>query len=161
MTKEETRKEVLELLARGKITIDEAVVLLEQAPGAAPDSAADVEAQSSKIKVLDDSEKQAKIAPDSALEIEEISLPEEKKATGEPRWLRIQVSALDSGKRKVSVNVPYGMLKWGLGMAQLFAPSEIGENLDQIGAMMSQAESGLLVDVLDEDSNDHVRIFFE
>jgi hypothetical protein len=161
MTKEETRKEILELLARGKITIDEAVLLLEQAPSTAMASAADVAVESPKINVLDENEKQTKIVPDSALEIEEISLPVGKKAAGEPRWLRIQVSALDSGKSKVSVNVPYGMVKWGLGMAQLFAPGEISENLDQFGAILSEAESGLLVDVLDEDSNDHVRIFFE
>jgi hypothetical protein len=163
MTREETRKEILELLARGKITIDEAVALLDQTSGTVPASGSEADAEPLKVDIAGGSEgqKETVLKPETGLDIEEIASPVENKPVREPRWLRIQVSALDSGKSKVNVNVPFGMVKWGLGMAQLFAPVELGENLDQISAMMAEADAGLLVDVMDEDSNDHVRIYVE
>lgn len=167
MNREETRKEILELLARGKITLDEAASLLDQTVP---------EAVVAKAPALDfDDDKPLKVDIDfdvdveevnasklsGELEIEDIPLPAAKTASREPRWLRIHVADLDSGKSTVKVNVPFGMVKFGLGIAQIFAPKEYTDNIGQIGAMMSEADSGILVDVQDAESNEHVRIYFE
>jgi hypothetical protein len=159
MTTEETRKDILELLARGKITIDEAVGLLDQSsPEPGP---AKAEEQPLKVEVEVDVDKDVSFDTGQDLEIEDIPLPIERIAGSEPRWLRIQVGELDSGKSKVNVNVPFGMVKFGLGIAQMFAPKEYTAHLEQINDVMADSKTGLLVDVEDVESNEHVRIFFE
>lgn len=160
MNREETRKEVLELLARGKIDIDEAVALLDQTASFSAESPGDGEAPL-KVEIDVDIEKETASKTDLQLEIEDIPTPVMKPAGKDPRWLRIFVGDLETGKSKVKVNVPFGMVKFGLGMAQIFAPQEYSANLDQIGTMMAESESGLLVDVQDAESNEHVRIYLE
>ncbi len=165
MTREETRKETLELLARGKITLDEAVALLDQTvPEAAATKEQAFEADTPlKVEMDFDVDREEVNASAAAgdLKIEDIPLPAANPASVEPRWLRIQVAELDTGKSTVKVNVPFGMVKFGLGIAQAFAPKEYSENISQIGAMMSEVDSGVLVDVQDVESNEHVRIYFE
>lgn len=169
MNKEDYRTEVLELLARGKITIDEAVKLLDQPASKTAgtvefDSLDDVE---SPLKVdvdvdVDlDIEKETPSKHDLEVEIEDIPLPAAKSSAREPRWLRIYVGDLDTGKSKVKVNIPFGMVKFGLGVAQFFAPQAYSDNLGQIETMMAEADSGLLVDVQDVEDNEHVRIYFD
>ena len=167
MNKEETRKEVLELLARGKINIDEAVTLLDQTTsetakmaGAASDFGDDLPLKV-EVDVDIDVDKGSTSVSDHELEVEDIPFPDKKLATKEPRWLHIYVGDLDTGKSKVKVNVPFGMVKFGLGIAQVFAPEEYGANLKQIGAMIAESDSGMLVDVQDAESNEHVRIYFD
>ena len=167
MNKEETRKEVLELLARGKISIDEAVTLFDQTAPETVDSAKSVTqgADDLPLKVVVDVDvdidKETTSKSDFDLDIEDIPVAVDKTATRQPRWLRIHVGDLDTGKSKVKVNVPFGMVKFGLGMAQIFAPKEYSANLDQIGTMIAESNSGLLVDVQDAESNEHVRIYVE
>ena len=162
MNKEETRKELLELLAKGKISIDEAVTLLDQTASETADAkTGDEPPLKVDVDVDIDVEEEALNKSDIELDIEEFPLPAEKLEPKEPRWLRIHVGDLETGKSKVQVNVPFGMVKFGLGVAQFFAPQEYGENLDQIVTMMAESESGLLVDVQDDESNEHVRIYYD
>ena len=78
-----------------------------------------------------------------------------------PRWLRVQIVNTKTGKNKFSVNVPFGVVKFGLGIARVFSPEMDGVDFDEIGELISNADAGLLVDVQDEDSNEHVKIFFD
>ncbi len=165
MTQEDRRKEVLDLLARGKISIDEAVELLDQPLDDASDDAPDDAKKSKKsideitLKIEVEEEEVA----DSGKEVAIEEIPA-KVETGEdviPRWLRISVSDLETGKSKVAVNIPFGMVKFGLGMAQIFSPKEYSANLEQVSSMLDGAGDGLLVDVQDAESNEHVRIYFE
>jgi hypothetical protein len=165
--KEDFRTEVLELLARGKISIDEAVKLLDQPSF----EAAEILENSStnggdsplkvEIDVDVDIEKEGASNSDQLLEIEDLLITKNQSSVREPRWLRIYVGDLDTGKTKVKLNIPFGMVKFGLGLAQFFAPEEVSTNLQQIETMIAEADSGLLVDVQDIEDNEHVRIYFE
>ncbi|MFL7839154.1 MAG: hypothetical protein ACK2U0_09355 [Candidatus Promineifilaceae bacterium] len=161
MNNEDYRTEVLELLAKGKITIDEAVKMLDQ-----PDSIAADVIKAEALTDIDsmeqsDVEKEALPAKDLDIPIEDVPLSTEKSPARQPRWLRIHVGDLTTGKSKVRVNIPFGMVKFGLGLAQIFTPEEYGVNLEQIGNMMAEADSGVLVDVEDAEDNEHVRIYIE
>ena len=174
MSETEARKEALELLARGKISIDEAVELMAYArrnsineENDAPIYKAEVSDQIVKDASIDDRGEKVPITEEVS---SETSFEPEKEAKEtveikmdreQPRWLRIRVNQLNSGKNKVSVNIPYGMVKFGLGVAQVFSPELKGVNLNEVGEMISRADSGLLVDVKDEESNEQVRIYFE
>lgn len=158
MTQEQTRKEVLDLLARGKIGIDEAVTLLEQdTEVGAKEKVGVAEDVVYKLDVEDEPVPGAK----QALKVEELPAATARTKNDQPRWLRIRVTELSSGKSKVIVNIPFGMVKFGLGMAKMFAPEKFGADWDQIGEMLPTGGEGLMVDVEDAESNEHVQIYVD
>jgi hypothetical protein len=127
-----SRKEVLELLSSGKITADEAANLLNDAQ---TETAAATE-----------------ITPTEPVKAE--SSPE----GGKPAWFRVRVNNLDTGKSKVTVNIPLRMLEFGLKIGKKFSP-ELDWN--DFNGMVGDMTPGMLVDVRDEDSNEHVQVFIE
>ncbi len=160
------RQDVLDLLARGKISIDEAVELLSRSSdiGLAEENEDPVY----KAEVIGHQENVEALKVEEMLKADstddtEFALKEKKtiNASRKPRWLRVRVSNLESGKSKVSVNVPFAMVKFGLGIARVFSPEINGTNLDEINDMFLAAEQGLLVDVEDAESNEHVQIYLD
>ena len=79
----------------------------------------------------------------------------------EPSWFRVRVANLETGKNRVTVNIPVRMMKFGLKIGSRFGP-EI-ENLDwnELTGMMQDMKSGMLVDVQDEESNEHVQVYLD
>jgi hypothetical protein len=132
------RLEILELLSNGKITAAEAADLL------------------SDVGVP------AEAAPPAPEKIPAPPLPPAPPGTDhEPSWFRVRVANLETGKNRVTVNIPIRMMKFGLKIGSRFSP-EI-ENLDwnELTGMMQDMKSGMLVDVQDEDSNEHVQVYLE
>jgi hypothetical protein len=82
-------------------------------------------------------------------------------AVGEPRkgWLRVRVSDTATGKTKVNVNLPLGLVDAGLNIAQQFVP-DMG--VDELAAAIKDSGlAGKIVDVVDEEDGEHVEIFIE
>jgi hypothetical protein len=83
------------------------------------------------------------------------------KAQGEPRWFRVRVTDLYNGKTKVSVNIPIGLMEWGMQIGAHFAP-EVGDlDFEQLKEMLQSGVEGKVVDVIDEEDGEHVEIFIE
>ena len=83
------------------------------------------------------------------------------RAAGEPRWFRVRVTDLVTGKTKVSVNIPFGLMEWGLQIGAQFAP-EVGDlDFEQLKEMLQSGFEGKVVDVIDEEDGEHVEIFIE
>ncbi len=145
------RKEILDLLASGKINVDEAATLLSQAKAAAIEPEIDVE-------VL----KEAAVEEPAAEEPVALKMgAEPSSGIGKnPSWFRVRVNNLDTGKSKVSVNIPVRMLKFGFTVASHFTP-EMDFNMQELQSMLMEGESGILVDVQNEESNEHVQIYLE
>jgi hypothetical protein len=77
------------------------------------------------------------------------------------RWFRVRVKNLETGKNKVSVNIPMPMVKFGLKIGRQFS-SELDQlNLDEMYNAMGNMENGMIVDVQDEESNEHVQVFID
>ena len=175
MSEAETREEILDLLARGKISIDDAVGLLDHSSGQLDSSVSDEPlykaemeqgfdaAEVVKIKVYDEMATEKNLAKEKDIQFNDMMQSEIKNSDNskQPRWLRVQVINSETGKNKVTVNVPFAMVKFGLGIAQVFSPEMKGVDLNEIGELFANADAGLLVDVQDDDSNEHVKIFFE
>jgi hypothetical protein len=83
------------------------------------------------------------------------------KTTGEPRWFRVRVTDLVSGKTKVSVNIPFGLMEWGLQIGAQFAPEVADLDFEQLKEMLQSGVEGKVVDVIDEEDGEHVEIFIE
>lgn len=79
----------------------------------------------------------------------------------EPRWFRVRVTDTYSGKTKTTVNIPLGLVEWGLQIGAQFAP-EVGDlHPDQLMEMLRAGVEGKIVDVVDEEDGEHVEIFVE
>ena len=92
-----------------------------------------------------------------ASEGEAASRPESAK----PRWLRVRVTDRATGKSKVNVNVPVGLLDVGLKMGARFAPDMAGMDLQAVQAAIKDGLQGRILDVDDEEDNERVEIFVE
>ncbi len=78
------------------------------------------------------------------------------------RWLRVRVTDMKSGKRKVNVNIPLGLVDVGLKMGAKFAPVGLeGLDMGQIMSAIKSGDTGKIVDVEDEEDSEHVEIFVE
>ena len=83
------------------------------------------------------------------------------RASGEPRWFRVLVTDLVSGKTKVSVNIPFGLMEWGMQIGAQFAPEVADLDFEQLKEMLESGVEGKVVDVIDEEDGEHVEIFIE
>lgn len=83
------------------------------------------------------------------------------RTSGEPRWFRVKVTDMVNGKTKVSVNIPFGLMEWGMQIGAQFAPEVGNLDFDQLKEMLQSGVGGKIVDVIDEEDGEHVEIFIE
>ena len=82
-------------------------------------------------------------------------------ATGDARWLRIRVTDTSTGKAKVNVNLPIGLINVGLKLGARFSPDVDEEQMEALAEALKSGLSGKIIDVTDEDDGEHVEIFVE
>jgi len=94
-----------------------------------------------------------------------MSSPANPAPTAQPgegqRWLRVRVSDLNSGRNKVSVNIPFNLMKWGFALGSRFAPELEGLDIDEMIRDLDQYAAGRIVEVEDADDNERVEIYIE
>ena len=75
----------------------------------------------------------------------------------------LRVRVVEDGHPTVNVKVPIGVAKWGMKMAQAFAPEMRDANLDwdSITAMIQECEQGKIVEVDDEGGHKTVEVWVE
>lgn len=150
------RSEILQLLAKGKISADEAAELLAQVErdsaelAAASIAESNLQSDAPVIKVTD--------------EIQSLKA-EEAQAVGsngdKPKWLRIRVREMGSERNKVTVNIPLWLVTMGLGVAGKVGADIEGFDANELRKMVQSGERGILVDVQDEEDGEHVQIFLD
>lgn len=77
------------------------------------------------------------------------------------RWFRVRVSDVKNGRSKASINIPLGLMEWGLQIGAQFAPEVAEIDLAQLSEMLEEGAMGKIVDVVDEEDGEHVEIFIE
>lgn len=80
---------------------------------------------------------------------------------GKPRWFRIRVTDLETGKNKVSVNLPLNLVDVGVRMGARFTPEVEGFDLQTIIGQIRSGVQGKIVEVEDADSGERVEIYIE
>jgi hypothetical protein len=81
--------------------------------------------------------------------------------TGEARYMRVKVTDTFTGKTKVSVNLPLGLVDAGLNIAANFMPDMGIDASEEISAAIHEGLTGKIVDVLDEEDGEHIEIFID
>lgn len=82
-------------------------------------------------------------------------------AGGSARWLRVRVTDIATGRQKVSVNIPLGLVNVGLKIGARFAPDLEGMNVEEIVEAIQSGVAGKIIDVIDEEDKEHVELFIE
>lgn len=87
--------------------------------------------------------------------------PEPLKGSSSARWFRVRVTDIKSGRNKVNVNIPMGLVNVGIKMGAKFAPEIEGEQYESIMEAIRSGQQGKILDVYDEEDGEHVEIFVE
>ncbi|MEZ4516342.1 MAG: hypothetical protein R3C44_05710 [Chloroflexota bacterium] len=83
------------------------------------------------------------------------------KGASTPRWLRVRVTDIKTGRNKVNVNIPMGPVNVGMKMGARFAPEIEGAQLESVMEAIRGGQQGKVIDVYDEEDGEHVEIFVE
>lgn len=171
------RAEVLDKLAAGQISVTEAMRLLDQtavpAPveslkAAEPVAPAPVESLKTAEPVVADPD----AIPIDELKAEEaitIRMPEKPAAANgdaapaedKARWLKIRVRDTATGKNKVSITLPLGVVRLALALGSRFSDDMAGMDTDALMAFFKAGQRGVLVEAEDEEDNEHVQIYLD
>ena len=78
-----------------------------------------------------------------------------------PRWFRVRVTDMRTGKSKVNVNIPMGLVNVGMRMGAKFAPDMTNVSIDEIMQAVEKGTHGKIIDVEDQEDGEHVEIYVE
>jgi hypothetical protein len=78
-----------------------------------------------------------------------------------PRWFRVRVTDIATGRAKVNVNIPMGLVNVGIKMGARFAPEVDSIDYDDIMSAIQSGQQGKIMDVTDEEDGERVEIFVE
>jgi hypothetical protein len=77
------------------------------------------------------------------------------------RWLRVQVTDLNTGKTKVNITIPLSLVNVGMKMGARFVPDMEASSLDALRDAITQGVVGKVLDVEDGEDQERVQIFVE
>jgi len=77
------------------------------------------------------------------------------------RWFRVLVTDTNTGKTRVNVRLPVGLIHAGVKMGARFSPQVEGLDAEQLLHHLNSGESGKIVDVYNDDDGEHVEVFIE
>jgi len=82
-------------------------------------------------------------------------------APGAPRWLRIRVTDIRSGRSKASVQIPLALVDAGMKIGAHFAPEVEGVDMSNVMDALRSGVTGKIIDVTDDEDGEHVEIYVE
>lgn len=147
------RIEILQRLAAGEITVDEATRLLQQA------AEAPAEMPVQEVPAAEQpAEPAAPAAPSTPDQPERM---EKRKAGDRARWLRIRVGKAGSEKDHVRINIPLGLVNAGVRLGAHFGNQKWVEAWDEMLESLERGETATLIEVDDERDGERVRIYVD
>lgn len=82
-------------------------------------------------------------------------------APSAPRWFRVRVTDLETGRDKVNVNLPMSLVDVGTRMGARFAPELEDMDIGQIMEQIKSGAQGKIVEVEDVEDGERVEIYVE
>lgn len=77
------------------------------------------------------------------------------------KFFRVRVTDTDSGKTRVNIRLPIGLVGAGLKMGMKFSPEIEGIDPEVLKTFLTSGEIGQIVDVFDDEDGEHVEVFIE
>lgn len=78
-----------------------------------------------------------------------------------PRWFRVRVTDLQSGKAKANVNIPMELVDVGLKIGARFRPDIKGLDLSTVAEALRRGVQGKIFDIEDAQNSERVEIYVE
>ena len=125
---------------------------------------ATVEERMKILKMIEEGKISAKDGAEllRALDKDSISKPNEPlKGTSPAKWFRVRITDVATGKNKVNINIPMGLVNVGMKMGARFAPEVEGVDFDELTKMIQEGAQGKVIDIIDNEEGEHVEIFVE
>ena len=124
---------------------------------------ATVEERMQILKMIEEGKINAKDGADllRALDQEEESPSEPLKGASTARWFRVRITDTATGKNKVNVNIPIGLVNVGMKMGAKFTPEIDGVDFDSLWKAVNSGKQGKVIDLFDDDEGERVEIFVE
>ncbi|MBP9501287.1 MAG: hypothetical protein KBF17_03915 [Candidatus Promineofilum sp.] len=92
---------------------------------------------------------------------DKLQAQEPLKGASAPRWFRVRVTDTTTGRNKVNINIPMGLVNVGMKMGARFAPEIEGHRLEELLEAVKYGQLGKVIDVTDEEDGERVEIFVE
>lgn len=81
--------------------------------------------------------------------------------SGDRRWLRVRVTDTNTGRSRVNIRLPIGIVRAGLNLGKHFAPEIEGLDLRTLLESIDTNDLGQMVDVTDDEDGERVEVFIE
>jgi hypothetical protein len=78
-----------------------------------------------------------------------------------PRWIRVRVTDLVTGRTRVNVNLPFSLVTAATKLGARFAPDTEDLDWEELIAAIKEGASGKIVDVEDDEGSEKVEVFVE
>lgn len=82
-------------------------------------------------------------------------------ASTKANWFRVKVTDMETGRTKVNVNLPFGLVRAGIKLGARFAPETDEIEWDELVEAINEGASGKLVDVEDVEGGEKVEVYVE
>lgn len=132
MATTEERMKILKMVEEGKLTVEDGAKLLAALSSGNGASTSSSQANITNLK-----------SPSGA------------------KWFRIRVTDMATGRAKVNVNLPIGLVNVGVKIAGKFAPETDTLEVQQIVEAIRSGAQGKIIDVMDDEDGEHVEIYVE
>lgn len=91
--------------------------------------------------------------------------PEEPTQTfpgrGGGQFFRVRVTDTDSGRTRVNVRLPLGMVNAGIRMGMRFSPEVEGLDTTKLAEALASGQTGQIMDIYDDEDGEHVEVYIE
>jgi hypothetical protein len=83
------------------------------------------------------------------------------KGASAPRWFRVRVTDMNTGRNKINVNIPMGLVNVGIKMGARFVPEMEGGEYEDLLQAIKSGEQGKVADVVNGEEGERIEIFLE
>jgi hypothetical protein len=77
------------------------------------------------------------------------------------RWFRVRVTDTVTGRNKVNVTIPLGLVNVGLRMGARFIPETSDVDVEELVEQIRSGAHGKVFESISDDDGEHVEIFIE
>lgn len=77
------------------------------------------------------------------------------------QWFRVVVTDTKTGKTRVNVRLPVSLVHAGMKMGAKFSPQVEGLDQKHLSEFLQSGATGKVVDVFDDEDDEHVEVYIE
>ncbi len=77
------------------------------------------------------------------------------------KFFRVRITDTETGRTRVNVRLPLGMVNAGVRMGMRFSPEVEGLDAAKLAEALARGETGQIMDIYDDEDGEHVEVYIE